>query len=68
MNGAGFALIDPHGDLAQRLVARCPPGRRFELTYWNVPDPSITVTFNPLAASLPATRILAVGGGESDPM
>lgn len=62
VNGAGFALIDPHGDLAERVVARCPPGRRSGLTYWNVPDPSITVTFNPLAASLPATRILAASG------
>lgn len=62
VNGAGFALIDPHGDLAERVVARCPVGRRSDLTYWNVPDPSITVTFNPLAASLPATRLLAASG------
>ena len=46
--GRGCALIDPHGDLAARLVARVPPSRRPDLIYWNVPNPDQPYGYNPL--------------------
>src|ERR1700719_3441611 len=39
--GRGFALVDPHGDLVERLVARMPAMRRTDdVIYFNVPDPT----------------------------
>src|SRR5258708_599312 len=35
----GFALIDPHGDLAERVAARIPPARRPDTIYFNPSDP-----------------------------
>src|SRR5881396_2350435 len=44
--GQGLALLDPHGDLAERVLARVPEQRKDDLIYFNVPDVS-----RPLAAS-----------------
>ena len=38
-HGNGFALIDPHGDLAERLAARIPPARQVDTIYFNPSDP-----------------------------
>ncbi len=47
MHGRGCAVIDPHGDTAQRLgaVARSVRPRT---VYWNVADPSSPYGYNPL--------------------
>jgi DNA helicase HerA-like ATPase len=37
-NGNGFALIDPLGDLAERVTSRVPPSRRNDLIYLNAAD------------------------------
>lgn len=39
LTGRGFALIDPHGDLAERLWAWTPEEFRDRTTYLNAPDP-----------------------------
>jgi type IV secretory pathway TraG/TraD family ATPase VirD4 len=46
--GNGFALIDPHGDLVERIAARIPASRRADLIYLNVPDPTQPYGYNPL--------------------
>jgi type IV secretory pathway TraG/TraD family ATPase VirD4 len=46
--GAGFALIDPHGDLVERVAAHIPKRRRSDLVYFNVPDPLQPYGYNPL--------------------
>lgn len=46
--GRGFALIDPHGDLVERVAATIPGPRMGELVYLNVPDPSLRFGYNPL--------------------
>ncbi len=46
--GRGVAVIDPHGDLAERLVASVPPWRQPDLIYMNVPDLSQPYGYNPL--------------------
>lgn len=61
VNGKGFALIDPHGDLVERMVERCPPEHREKLQYLDVPGAAPAFTFNPLR-TLPATREIAASG------
>jgi DNA helicase HerA-like ATPase len=46
--GRGFALIDPHGDLVERLVAGAPAELAGRVTYVNVPDRSQPYGYNPL--------------------
>jgi hypothetical protein len=48
MSGRGVAVIDPHGDLAERLVAQVPPWREHDLVYLNAPDLSQPYGYNPL--------------------
>ncbi len=47
-NGNGLALIDPHGDLAERIAARVPTMRQKDLVYLNAADPSQPWGYNPL--------------------
>ncbi|TAL04334.1 MAG: type IV secretory system conjugative DNA transfer family protein [Rhodospirillaceae bacterium] len=47
-SGRGFALIDPHGDLAERIWAKVPDPLRDRITYLNAPDPSQPYGYNPL--------------------
>jgi type IV secretory pathway TraG/TraD family ATPase VirD4 len=46
--GKGFALIDPHGDLVERIAARIPPSRRADVIYFDAPDPRQPYGYNPL--------------------
>src|SRR5262245_25933098 len=46
--GRGFALIDPHGDLAERVWDSVPEGMRPRVRYLNAPDPSQPYGYNPL--------------------
>ena len=60
--GHGFALLDPHGDLVERVRSAVPPERRDDLVYFNVPDNSEVMAFNPLAPVPPAARPLVASG------
>src|SRR3984893_18786500 len=46
--GRGMMLIDPHGDLAERIMGVIPPHRRHDVIYFNVPDPNQPYGYNPL--------------------
>jgi len=46
--GRGFALLDPHGDLAAPLSCRVPAHRKSDLIHWTVPDDRSGMGFNPL--------------------
>ena len=48
MRGRGVTVIDPHGDLAERLVASVPRSRESDLVYLNAPDLSQPYGYNPL--------------------
>jgi hypothetical protein len=61
-SGNGFALLDPHGDLAEKVQSAVPPERRDDLVYFNVPDTSHILGFNPLAPAAPAARPLLASG------
>jgi hypothetical protein len=57
--GEGVALFDPHGDLVERALASVPEHRTGDLIYFNVPDGSSPLGFNPLESVAPAKRPLA---------
>ena len=60
--GNGLALLDPHGDLVERVAAAVPNGRKDDVIYFNVPESSGRLAFNPLEPTLPSNRSLAVSG------
>lgn len=60
--GRGIALLDPHGDLVER-VARCVPEERMDdLIYFNVPDERQPFRYNPLRYVHPSQRTLVASG------
>src|SRR6266545_1681314 len=61
-SGNGFALLDPHGDLAEKVRSAVLPERRDDLVYFNVPDTSRVLGFNPLAPAAPDARPLIASG------
>ncbi len=61
-HGRGLCVIDPHGDLAERLVMGVPEWRKDELCYFNVPDPQQPYGYNPLRQVHPSRIPLAVSG------
>lgn len=46
--GKGFALLDPHGDLAEEVLAYIPKERIGDVVYFNPADESHPIGFNPL--------------------
>lgn len=60
--GEGIALIDPHGDLVERIAQSMPEHRQSDVIYFNVPDPAQPYGYNPLRRVRPDKRILAASG------
>lgn len=60
--GRGFALIDPHGDLAERVYAAVPETLRDRVTYFDAPDLSQPFGYNPLRRVRSNKIPLAVSG------
>jgi DNA helicase HerA-like ATPase len=60
--GRGFALLDPHGDLAERALALVPPGREGSIAYLDPADRDWPVGLNPLHAAAPRERPLVASG------
>jgi hypothetical protein len=60
--GEGLALVDPHGDLAERIAGQISARRRSDLIYLNVPDRSQPYGYNPLKRVTPERRPLAGSG------
>ena len=46
--GQGLALLDPHGDLVEQVLACLPEERKAHCIYFNVPDCTHPLGFNPL--------------------
>lgn len=61
-NGYGFALLDPHGDLVQRIKDRIPDSRIADVIDFDISDPSQPFGFNPLADVPVDKRPLACSG------
>jgi DNA helicase HerA-like ATPase len=60
--GRGFALIDPHGDLVERIFAAVPADERGRVSYLNAPDPAQAFGYNPLRRVRDDKIPLAVSG------
>lgn len=60
--GAGFALLDPHGDLLKRIRERIPEARLADLVDFDVADPKQPYGFNPIANIAVDKRPLACSG------
>jgi len=60
--GRGFALIDPHGDLVEKIAADVPPDQANRVVYLNAPDPSQPYGYNPLRRVRDDKIPLAVSG------
>ena len=48
-SGAGLALLDPHGDLAEAVLRYLPRSRSNDLVYVNPADSARPIGFNPLS-------------------
>ncbi|HPS03703.1 MAG TPA: type IV secretion system DNA-binding domain-containing protein, partial [Candidatus Sumerlaeota bacterium] len=60
--GRGFVLLDPHGDLVERLVPLAREKRPQDLIYFDVSDREHPLGFNPLEQIAPEKRALAASG------
>lgn len=60
--GRGLALLDPHGDLVEKVLAQIPESRRDDLIYFDAPNTSRPLGFNPLEPVSQAKRPLAAAG------
>lgn len=49
LSGRGFALIDPHGDLAEAIASAVPPSRINDVIYFDPSDRTHAVGLNPLS-------------------
>src|SRR5262245_42574212 len=61
-NREGLALLDPHGDLVEKVLKAVPEKRRADLIYFNVTDGRNPLGFNPLESLAPEKRSLAAAG------
>lgn len=60
--GEGLALLDPHGDLLERLLPLASRSRKPNLLYFDVPNPDQPLRFNPLANVPASKRSVAASG------
>lgn len=56
-NANGFAVLDPHGDAAEKLAHSIPDERKEDLVYFNAGSDQ-PIAFNPLSNVLPEQRHL----------
>lgn len=61
-NGNGIAFIDPHGDLAQKLLNFIPKGRMNDVIYFDPGNLDFPIPFNPLENTNPESHHLIVSG------
>ena len=60
--GHGVGLIDPHGDLAEKVISSIPSRRTNEVILFDAGDRSFPVAFNPLNCSDANQRALVTSG------
>jgi hypothetical protein len=60
--GNGICLIDPHGDIAEKILNYVPKERIRDVIYFNPADESHVVSFNPLQNIKENQRHLVIAG------
>ncbi|MBI1833851.1 MAG: type IV secretion system DNA-binding domain-containing protein [Candidatus Andersenbacteria bacterium] len=61
-NGKGVALVDPHGDVAERVLESIPPERINDVIYFDPADVEHPIAFNVLEAVDPQYKYLIASG------
>jgi hypothetical protein len=61
-SGRGVALIDPHGDLVERVQAEIRDERHGDVIYFDVSDGARPLAFNPLEVRAVGERALVASG------
>lgn len=61
-NGFGCCLLDPHGDLVKKISEHIPKHRKKDLIYFNFPDPSLNLKYNPFKRVSTEKRSLVASG------
>ena len=57
VNGVGFCLVDPHGDLCFDVLSRLPEDRMEHLIYVSFSEPGLVPRWNPFQSQVPAGKI-----------
>lgn len=60
--GRGLALVDPHGDVAEKILDIIPPERINDVVYFDPADVDYPVAFNPLESVDPQYKYLVASG------
>lgn len=60
--GNGIVVIDPHGDLSEKLLEYIPKERINDVIYFNPADDTYSIAFNPLENSDTTNQHLLVAG------
>lgn len=60
--GRGLAVVDPHGDLVEKIINFVPSYRVNDVVYFNPADMDYPMAFNPLESVDPAHRHLIASG------
>jgi hypothetical protein len=60
--GRGVMLLDPHGDLAEDVLASVPRRRTNDVCYFDAGDRTVPIAFNPLACREASERPLVASG------
>ena len=62
LHGNGFAIIDPHGDVAEKLVRSIPEERKADVIYFDATDINYPIAFNPIHGIHPNYHHLVASG------
>lgn len=61
-NGHGLALVDPHGDLAEKVLQFIPNNRVNDVIYFNPADMNFPIAFNVMESVNPEHKHLVASG------
>lgn len=60
--GRGCCLLDPHGDLVEKIAKSIPEHRAQDIIYFNFPDPNLNLKYNPFRRVSYEKRSLVASG------
>ncbi len=60
--GRGVCLLDPHGDLVTDIIAAIPEERNGDIIYFDLPNPLLTLKYNPFKKVSYERRSLVASG------
>ena len=61
LNGRGVAVIDPHGDLVETILANIPKSRTNDIVLFDPADQGFPIGFNMLDNPNPELRPIVAG-------